>query len=170
MPKEQIMDSFNKFGDNKESVDIKNYCYIRNTNDQFRKYWAVVKGNELFCYKEKGAEKFEVMHSLANTFIETAKPFQAPDLQITLYPIKIVLAKTKLRILYFDEVSVQEEWVAALKKSMDQKDVFQFYKVIDELGKGQFGVVKLAQHIVSGKKVAIKTVKKEKMSPIEVTQ
>jgi serine/threonine protein kinase len=42
--------------------------------------------------------------------------------------------------------------------------------VIDELGKGQFGVVKLAQHITSGKKVAIKTVKKEKMSPIEVTQ
>jgi hypothetical protein len=32
---------------------LENYTYIRNTNDQFRKYWAVIKGKELFCYKEK---------------------------------------------------------------------------------------------------------------------
>ena len=48
--------------------------------------------------------------------------------------------------------------------------MFEFYKVIEELGKGQFGIVKLASHKVDSYKVAIKTVKKDKMSPIEITQ
>ena len=85
---------------------LENYTYIRNTNDQFRKYWAVIKGKELFCYKEKESSKCEVMHSLANIFIESSKPFVAQDLKVTLYPVKIVLAKTKLRILYFDTIQV----------------------------------------------------------------
>jgi hypothetical protein len=46
------------------------------------------------------------MHSLANIFIESSKPFVAQDLKVTLYPVKIVLAKTKLRILYFDTIEV----------------------------------------------------------------
>jgi serine/threonine protein kinase len=38
------------------------------------------------------------------------------------------------------------------------------------LGKGQFGLVKLGTHKKSGKQVAIKTVKKTNMKPIEVFQ
>lgn len=36
------------------------------------------------------------------------------------------------------------------------------------MGKGQFGLVKLGTHKKTGKKVAIKTVKKANMKPIEV--
>lgn len=56
-----------------------------------------------------------------------------------------------------------------MKKTANLNDVFDFYKMIDELGKGQFGVVKLATHKSDQMKVAIKTVKKEKMTPIEIT-
>ena len=88
------------------------------------------------------------MHSLANIFVETSKPFVASDLKVTLYPVKIVLAKTKLRILYFDSSEKCDEFSKVLKKVANQTDIFEFYKVIEELGKGQFGVVKLASHIV----------------------
>jgi serine/threonine protein kinase len=115
-------------------------------------------------------ERCEVMHSLANIFVETSKSFVAQDLKITLYPVKIVLAKTKLRILYFDSQEKCDEFCKVLKKVANQQDVFEFYKVIEELGKGQFGVVKLAGHRIDNYKVAIKTVKKDKMSPIEITQ
>lgn len=57
-----------------------------------------------------------------------------------------------------------------MKRLCNQNDVFEFYKITDELGKGQFGVVKLATHQQLQTKVAIKVVKKDKMSPIEVTQ
>lgn len=110
------------------------------------------------------------MHSLANIFVETAKSFVAQDLKLALFPVKIVLAKTKLRILYFDSESKSKEFIKVLEKTAYISDVFDYYNIIDELGKGQFGVVKLANHKLDSHKVAIKTVKKEKMSPIEITQ
>lgn len=109
------------------------------------------------------------MHSLANIFIETAKPFVAQDLKLFLYPVKIVLAKTKLRILYFDSEPKSKEFIKVLEKTAFIADVFEYYNMIEELGKGQFGVVKLANHLSDSQKVAIKTVKKDKMSPIEIT-
>ena len=105
-----------------------------------------MQGKELFCYKERNMDKCEVMHSLANIFVETSKSFVAQDLKITLYPVKIVLAKTKLRMLYFDSLEKCEDFSKVLKKVATQQDVFEFYKVIEELGKGQFGIVKLASH------------------------
>jgi len=142
-----IIDSFRvNESSNIDNSLIETNCYIRNTQDQFKKYWAVIKGKELFCYKEKNAEKCEVMHSLANIFVEISKPFEAKDLKQILYPVKIVLAKTKLRVLYFDSEERSEEFTKILKKIANLNDVYDFYKIIDELGKGQFGVVKLASH------------------------
>ena len=46
--------------------------------------------------------------------------------------------------------------------------MFDFYTFEADLGKGQFGLVKLANHIKTGKKVAIKTVNKKDMKPIEI--
>ena len=86
------------------------------------------------------------MHSLANIFVESSDPFVAKDLNVTLYPVRIVLAKTKLRILYFDSKERYEEFTKILKKTANVTDVFDFYKMVEELGKGQFGVVKLATH------------------------
>jgi len=50
-------------------------------------------------------------------------------------------------------------------------NVFKFYSDLDKtLGKGQFGLVKLARHKKTKQKVAIKSVKKKNMTYIEVFQ
>ena len=51
---------------------------------------------------------------------------------------------------------------------MGYSNIFQFYDLSTTLGKGQFGLVKLGIHKQSGKKVAIKQVKKKNMTHIEV--
>ena len=145
MEQVQIVDGFIR-NEPEEASLIETHCYIRNTQDQFKQYWCTIKGKELFCYKEKNAEKCEVMHSLANIFVESSDPFVAKDLNVTLYPVRIVLAKTKLRILYFDSKEKYEEFTKILKKTANVTDVYDFYKMVEELGKGQFGVVKLATH------------------------
>ena len=48
--------------------------------------------------------------------------------------------------------------------------VTDFYELSQPLGKGQFGLVKLGTHLKTGKQVAVKTVKKTNMKPIEVFQ
>ena len=49
-------------------------------------------------------------------------------------------------------------------------NLFDYYEVGKKLGKGQFGMVMLATHKYTAKNVAIKTVKKLNMKPIEVFQ
>ena len=53
---------------------------------------------------------------------------------------------------------------------MGYSNIFNFYTLDKTLGKGQFGLVKLAVHKLSSKKVAIKQVKKKNMTHIEVFQ
>lgn len=48
--------------------------------------------------------------------------------------------------------------------------MFDYYNIEENLGKGQFGQVKLASHKKTGDKVAIKTVHKKNMKPIEIYQ
>jgi serine/threonine protein kinase len=48
--------------------------------------------------------------------------------------------------------------------------VHEFYKIEENLGKGQFGVVKLSTHKRNGNQVAIKVITKANMKPIEVYQ
>jgi len=57
-----------------------------------------------------------------------------------------------------------------LLKAMGFSNLFEFYELGKTLGKGQFGLVKLATHKVTGALTAIKTVKKANMKPIEVFQ
>ena len=49
-------------------------------------------------------------------------------------------------------------------------NLFDFYELGKTLGKGQFGLVKQAEHKITHTQVAIKTVKKANMKPIEVFQ
>eukprot|EP00352_Strombidinopsis_acuminata_P007503 CAMPEP_0176369324 /NCGR_PEP_ID=MMETSP0126-20121128/23206_1 /TAXON_ID=141414 ORGANISM="Strombidinopsis acuminatum, Strain SPMC142" /NCGR_SAMPLE_ID=MMETSP0126 /ASSEMBLY_ACC=CAM_ASM_000229 /LENGTH=47 /DNA_ID= /DNA_START= /DNA_END= /DNA_ORIENTATION= len=46
--------------------------------------------------------------------------------------------------------------------------MFNYYEMKETLGKGQFGLVKLATHKKTKFKMAIKTVKKKNMKAIEV--
>ena len=55
-----------------------------------------------------------------------------------------------------------------MKKIVGESDVKLYYDLQNNLGKGQFGVVKLATHKKNGKQVAIKTIVKANMKPIDI--
>jgi len=103
------------------------------------------------------------MHSLIGTFIKEIDMEFSQSENCNLYPVKIVLPPNKSRLLYFKEEKLQNDWVQHLRGALGHNDMFSFYTFNDDLGKGQFGLVKLATHIQNGQKVAIKTVNKKDM-------
>ena len=61
-------------------------------------------------------------------------------------------------------------WLENCKKVVGYSNLFDYYKFEENLGKGQFGLVKLATHKKTAQKTAIKTVHKKDMKPIEIYQ
>lgn len=84
--------------------------------------------------------------------------------------MRIVLPPNKSRIIYFESQKTLDLWSVSIRQTIGLKNVNDFYNFSDNLGKGQFGVVKLATNKRSGMKVAVKTITKANMKPIEVFQ
>ena len=128
----------------------------------------MLNGNEIFCYRSATDNRSRVMHCLAGTFVKEIAEEKCPETGRTLFPVKIVLPPNKSRILYFDGADQQKRWMSMLLKAMGYANLFDFYELGKTLGKGQFGLVKQAEHKITGNQAAIKTVKKANMKPIEV--
>jgi hypothetical protein len=74
----------------------------------------------------------------------------------------------KSRIIYFESRSTLELWSTQIRQAIGLKNVNDFYYFSENLGKGQFGVVKLGTNKITGQKVAVKTIAKANMKPIEI--
>ena len=70
--------------------------------------------------------------------------------------MKLVIPPNKSRLIFFKKFEEQRSWISKFQDAMGYSNVFQFYTLDKTLGKGQFGLVKLAVHKQTNKKVAIK--------------
>jgi Ca2+-binding EF-hand superfamily protein len=155
--------------DNSTKESINGYMY-RKTKDKSRikKYFYRVIGHEMYSYKNEETKSHKTMHSMLGVYITeepSEKMADSAGKSLSLYPIKLVFPH-KYRMYYFLEKEERSEWVKALRDAAGYRSVGDFYDVSKKvLGKGKFGIVKLATHKKSGKEVAIKAVSKTEMSP-----
>lgn len=91
------------FGDVQQHEEniFEGQCWLKTKTDRYKEHWAVLAGNELYCYRYKGDTEHRVMHSMIGTFIkEMPKEFSKSE-NADLFPVKIMLPPNKSRILYF---------------------------------------------------------------------
>jgi serine/threonine protein kinase len=144
--------------------------YLKSQNANFKKRFGMVMGNELYCQKYENSQKHDFMHCLSGTFIDIPERIQNKTTSgpAFYYPLKIQIGQVKTRVLYLDSANKQKLWYNVLKKASGFSNIKDYYNIQEVIGKGQFGKVKKATNIRTGHEVAVKQIKKKKISPSEL--
>ena len=79
-------------------------CYLKTKTNTFKKHYAVILGNELYCYRYKTDKNHRLMHCLVGTFIKEVPEEVNPENKKTLYPIKIFIPPNKSRVIFFKTI------------------------------------------------------------------
>jgi hypothetical protein len=105
---------------------IEGECYLKTRLDNLKRFYAIVWGFELYCFKNNsnmlanGDSSHIIMHTLKGTFVKKMANetwFGNDQEEITYYPLKIVLPLNKSRILFFATESEQTRWLNELNST-----------------------------------------------------
>lgn len=84
------------------------------------------------------------------------------------YPFSLFFSFKKSKIYYADSKADYDKWVSFIKNLIGYASLLDYYDLKESLGKGKFGTVRCGVHKKSGKRVAIKVMKKATMSQLDV--
>lgn len=136
------------------------------TNKTLTKYWMCIEKMELYCYETKESQVHLSMHTLLGCLINELEPELIGE--ITMFPFSIIYTQQKTGTYYSESREEQQKWVNKIKKVIGYANLLDFYELREALGKGKFGTVRLGIHKKTGKKVAIKVMKKSSMKALDV--
>ena len=144
----------------KETTSYENWVYKISSSNKLIKYFLVVIGKDIYYYKSEKKNELLGMHNLSGCYIKANG-----DKMINgnkLYCFQIVFPG-KHRNYYTSTKQIAEEFVLNLKKGIGYLNFFDFYEMLDDIGEGKFGLVKLGIHKSTQQRVAIKIIKKSQM-------
>jgi serine/threonine protein kinase len=135
------------------------------TDVKLKKYYYVLLGKELYIYKKKEDTKHKSMQNLVGVFLKEEQAMEEHlDENTTIYPFTLVYPGNKDRTYYLTDKAEYKQWVEVIKRVIGYSSLNDYYEVKGSLGKGKFGLVKLAVHKKTKKNVAIKILNKAEMA------
>lgn len=63
------MDSGHASEQQQQYIRKESSCLLKTKTDNFKTHWAVLDGNEIYCFRHQADTQPRVMHSLAGTFL-----------------------------------------------------------------------------------------------------
>ena len=145
-----------------KSQSTQGYLYEKVDSKTLNRLWCRLGGSQLYRYKSKTSTESDSMYSLTGCFLNQGAP-ELVQKNVYVFPIIIHLGASKLT-LYAVKKDDQDKWVKALKEAIGYSDLTDFYELGKPLGNGKFGVVREAFHKLTRERVAVKIVKKSKLS------
>jgi hypothetical protein len=154
------MDEADNEIEEKEEILYENWVYKISTSNKLIKYFLVIIGKDIFYYKTDKKDELLGMHNLSGCYIKANGDKIVNGNK--LYCFQIVFP-SKHRNYYTSTKQIAEDFVINLKKGIGYQNFFDFYEMLDDIGEGKFGLVKLGLHKSTQERVAIKIIKKSSM-------
>ena len=149
----------------KDNITCEDYIYKLSDSQKIKKYFLVLIEKDIYYYKSSKKEEVLGMHNLSGTFLKDNGEKKVGDQKMFHFSIQFA---QKTRNYYCKDKSSFIKWTSTLKDAIGYHSFFDFYEMLDDIGEGKFGLVKLGLHKKTKQKVAIKIIKKEAMTTQDV--
>ena len=142
-------------------INYQGFLYKITKTDKFIKRFFRLVFRDLFYFRDKGIPNHEGVHNLCGVFLKENSPLERDGKKYYSFSIIYPL---QTRNYYSEDKREIENWLKYLKKAIDITPLNENFDVKENLGRGQFGSVKLGYHKLTGRKVAIKIINKKEMT------
>ena len=141
-------------------VSYENWVYKITESNKLIRYYLVVIGKDIYYYKNSKKDELLGMHNLSGCYIRENGDKIISGNKFYCFQI---LFPSKKRNYYTETKQIAADFVINLKKQVGYLNFFDYYEMLDDIGEGKFGLVKLGLHKSTQERVAIKIIKKEAM-------
>ena len=148
-----------------EKITYENYIYKVSTTNKLKKYYLVLINKDIYYYKNEDKKEVMGMHNLSGCFVKDNGTKILNDK--TYYSFTLVFP-SKERSFYCNSKDIYENFTQKLKEAFGYLNFFDYYEMLDDLGEGIFGSVKLGVEKKTKERVAIKIIKKKKAKPSDI--
>jgi calcium-dependent protein kinase len=100
------------------------------------------------------------MHSLVGVYLKDELE-EFLDKKTVLYPFKLIFPN-KARTYYLLSKTDKEKWMDAIKKAVGYSNLFDYYELKENLGKGKFGLVRAAVKVMKKKDMSVSDIELQK--------
>lgn len=105
------------------------------------------------------------MHHLAGVFTSEEKKQSIDGMNMFCFAM---IYPNKNRNYYCEDEKEFREWIGVFKKVTSFQDLNDTYEILETLGRGRFGLVKVCQNKETKRKAAIKIMSKKTMNPNDI--
>ena len=148
-----------------EKITYENYIYKVSTSNKLKKYYLVLINKDIYYYKNEEKAQVAGMHNLSGCFVKENGTKIINDK--TYFSFALVFP-SKERSFYCDSKEIYDNFTQKLKEAFGYLNFFDYYEMLDDLGEGIFGSVKLGVEKKTKERVAIKIIKKKKAKPSDI--
>ena len=157
--------NLNNDANEEDKAKYENYIYKKSEGNRLKKYYLVLIDKDIYYYKSDQKKEVLGMHNLSGCFF---KENSSEKINEKIYYCFSIVFPKKERKYYVSSSEVYENFIKALKKSFGYLNFFDYYEMLDNLGEGIFGSVKLGVEKKTNQRVAIKIIKKEKTKESDI--
>ena len=155
----------NEENNEEDKAKYENYIYKKSDQNKLKKYYLVLIDKDIYYYKSDQKKEVLGMHNLSGCFFKEYPPEKINE---KIYYCFSVVFPKKERKYYVGNSDIYDNFIKALKKSFGYLNFFDYYEMLDNLGEGIFGSVKLGVEKKTNQRVAIKIIKKNKAKESDI--